>query len=581
MAAEEEAIDTSAKDEEPGTDVTRVTHDPFSFKVLSLAQAQQSLNGLRHNDHLRYRQYCTRRLGRLYKVLHFKHGRGRFKAVPFPEDFSDIRFLEIPLVAAERSWSYGVQLKADNAAASQMNPRWRRHSINRFAKAVKSARQLEALCKIHGDQRTQLEAEAYASFLEGTWLVEKESWEEALAKVKLCRRLCERLGLASEAAEAAMFKAKAEELAPMLRECKYNLGMDYDADDPDEDLAKTSRTTRQDLSELSYRGRGLAIPSEKIKGKLLKCLQMASSLKVDSSEGSAVVIEKYGELSAEFGDVLRDIHTDMINAGSDEDLAAEWRLLEAFARELSISMNVERNIMLLESHIRKLDPLEDICSLEARKACRPEEGVRYCDLLAEDLTSLSGLPDTGDAAIATSVSSSLGAYRATVANCRCLFLSLCYMSVGKALEAASLMDMLHARVPDSSLDESPAEPLGRLHPLFERVHRGLPVQVARWRCRGLARLCSAEAGDSKAKGEISKQLEDFAELAAFPPGFRDIPCKPLLFDLAFPSIVAPDMSSLITRKGAGEGQQKGLLGHISGISGKLGGGLSKLWGGRK
>merc|ERR1712014_422235 len=123
-------------------------------------------------------------------------------------------------------------------------------------------------------------------------------------------------------------------------------------------------------------------------------------------------------------------------------------------------MNVERNIILLESHIRKLDPLEDICSLEARKACRPEEGVRYCDLLAEDLTSLSGLPDTGDADIAASVSSSLGTYKATVANCRCLFLSLCYMS--------------------------------------------------------------AETGESKSKAEISKQLEDFAELDAFPPGFRDI-----------------------------------------------------------
>merc|ERR1711920_542047 len=225
--------------------------------------------------------------------------------------------------------------------------------------------------------------------------------------------------------------------------------------------------------------------------------------------------------------------------------------------------NVERNTMLLESHIRKLDPLEDICSPEARKACRPEEGVRYCDLLVEDLTSLSGLPDTGDADIAASVSSSLGTYKATVANCRCLFLSLCYMSAGKSLEAASQMDMLHARVPDSSLDESPREPLSRLHPLFERVHQGLPTQVARWRCRGLARLCSAEAGESKSKAEISKQLEDFAELDAFP------------------SIVAPDIASIITRKGAGEGQQKGLLGRISGISGNLGSRLGGLWGGRK
>ena len=36
--------------------------------------------------------------------------------------------------------------------------------------------------------------------------------------------------------------------------------------------------------------------------------------------------------------------------------------------------------------------LEDVGSQEARKTCRPEEGMRYCDLLKEDLESLIELP---------------------------------------------------------------------------------------------------------------------------------------------------------------------------------------------
>merc|ERR1719291_1179121 len=141
------------------------------------------------------------------------------------------------------------------------------------------------------------------------------------------------------------------------------------------------------------------------------------------------------------------------------------------------------------------------------------------------------------------------------------------------------MDMLHARIDDVALGATPQDPLGRLHGLFARVQESMPSQVAKWRCRGLAHLCrnltkSAAKGAADAGPTTSKKEEvgfvETSNFVTFPPRFRDIPCKPLLFDLAFPSIEAPDIASIITRKGAGEGQQKGLLGRISGISGNLG-----------
>merc|ERR1711972_1181920 len=126
-------------------------------------------------------------------------------------------------------------------------------------------------------------------------------------------------------------------------------------------------------------------------------------------------------------------------------------------------------------------------------------------------------------------------------------------------------------------------PLGRIHTRFEKVYKGLPTRVAQWRCRGLAHLCKMESrkaeekdGEPAAPVTTQKPLEEFASLAAFPPRFRDIPCKPLLFDLAFPCIVQPDLEQLLPQLPPSEGgQQKGFLGRVAG---GLGNRLGGLWG---
>ncbi len=40
----------------------------LSCNLLTLVKTSQDQNGLRHNDHHRYRNYCTRRLQRLYTL---------------------------------------------------------------------------------------------------------------------------------------------------------------------------------------------------------------------------------------------------------------------------------------------------------------------------------------------------------------------------------------------------------------------------------------------------------------------------------------------------------------------------------
>mmetsp|Transcript_83077 Transcript_83077/g.144276 ORF Transcript_83077/g.144276 Transcript_83077/m.144276 type:complete len:604 (-) Transcript_83077:30-1841(-) len=591
MSAEVEATDEVEKGEdEAGADPPELeetdkppSHEPFAFRIFNIVSAQQSMNGLRHNDHLRYRQYCARRMRRLHNTLRFKNGRGRFKQAPFPADFTDMRFMEIPLVNAERAWSYGVQLKADNATQAEFNHRWRHHSIRRFAKAVKWATMLDSVAKRHADSRTQREAEAYLAFLAGTLFIEMENYSEALTKLTRCKKICEHLALALEQAEASNFKTKVAELAPMIRECRYKLGMGYGADDDeDEDATKSSSNAQTtDLSDFRFRGRGVSVPSDKIKEKLLKCLQLVSEIKVEDDEPqeSGKVHEKYGEISTEFADVLKDIHSNMITA--DAEVEDQWRSIQAMTREFSLCMNVERNLLLLWKHLAKLPEVEDMASTEARKV-RPDEGMRFCDLLKEDIRSLLELPDTTD-----EYSAVLSTYLTIVLNCRCFFLALCHSILGKTLESAALLDMLRNRIEDVDLSSALAEPLGRLHDIFKRVQQDMPSRVGKWRCRGLAALCTAEVAKAKVQKEeepenadakAGMKLEDLSEIACFPPRVRDVPCKPLLFDLAFPCIAEPDIEDLIP-KSTGEGEQKrGLLGKVAGGVVGVAGGLGSRFG---
>ena len=85
------------------------------------------------------RQYCTRRLARLYKSLKLSHGRGKYQKKALDAGMvSDEKYLLIPLMTAERAWSYAMELKRD----ASKDPRKRAHMIRRLKKATIHAAEL-------------------------------------------------------------------------------------------------------------------------------------------------------------------------------------------------------------------------------------------------------------------------------------------------------------------------------------------------------------------------------------------------------------------------------------------------------
>ena len=74
----------------------------------------------------------------------------------FMNTISRCRCLYIPLVEAERCWSYAMQLKAESVE----DHRKKHHMVNKLRKAERYAQELSDLCeKVNVDPRTKLEVQ--------------------------------------------------------------------------------------------------------------------------------------------------------------------------------------------------------------------------------------------------------------------------------------------------------------------------------------------------------------------------------------------------------------------------------------
>ena len=205
---------------------------PLSLDVLSAIKAAQMQNGLRHADYQRYRQYCTRRLRRVRKnkAVNLRYGRGRgfVKKVIEPGSATDVRHLFVPLMNAERAWSYAMQLKQETAEDGGESRR-RFHLMRRLAKAHRWSEELRALCGARGDDRTALEGEAYAAWMGGNLHLEKENWEEALPAFVTASQIYGRLAQVGTPDQQELLRQRVEEIEPSVRYCKYNLELEAGA----------------------------------------------------------------------------------------------------------------------------------------------------------------------------------------------------------------------------------------------------------------------------------------------------------------------------------------------------------------
>ena len=195
--------------------------------------------GLRHGDYRRYRQYCARRLRRLYKTSeNFCHkkdlgpGGGnekqkhKFEKKPLRgEDGAFLiqdpsRELLIPLVQSERCWALANELKDDNLMGGAMNAAKRAHAKKRLKKACTHAKEFKDACAHFGDAKLKLESEAYCSYILGVTDLndgaKKNCGAVATRELTRAKKIYELLGKVGPTEHKMNYEGRARELELMV-----------------------------------------------------------------------------------------------------------------------------------------------------------------------------------------------------------------------------------------------------------------------------------------------------------------------------------------------------------------------------
>ncbi|KAH6942089.1 hypothetical protein HPB50_000664 [Hyalomma asiaticum] len=498
--------------------------------VLQIIKDAQQKHGLRHGDYQRYRGYCSRRLRRLRKSLHFLQGnKHRYQGREVTEELlvgGDARYLLMIVVQCERAWAHAMQLRQE----ANTEPRKRFHLFGRLRKAVKHAQALEVLCtaSTRCDARCKLEAQAYCAYLEGTLHTELQQW-----------------------------KQRVDELSPSLRYCAYNIGDETAISDLkrmrlqgnvtmgtelDHLIEQAREKQASSLSEVTWLGRTVPVRHEKAPDIEAK-IAVHERLLFDCKDALQLLRE---ELRAEGG-----------GGPPGKGPVTSLQLLHSYLAYLRQRTTVERNLLL----IKQLEQNES-------GPKKPQDLVRPYEIIVQCLGEMLQLPGVEEGTdFAEQVQAELLLYKAH----RVRHIGQALAAAGRYPEAMALYrrgrDYVQQALAVSSHLSKAMASLKELDGILEGQVYSVHAQS----------ILGSEAEtptpeDSKEIKLLVDRLDTYLEdkslttskpnIAAFPPPFEPIPCKPLFFDLALNHIEFPSLDDVVdTKKGQGlTGFVKGWLG---------------------
>ncbi|XP_063961502.1 signal recognition particle subunit SRP68-like [Lytechinus pictus] len=592
------------------TDVAQSGRNPtFTLEVLSIIKESQLQHGLRHGDYQRYRSYCSRRLRRVRKSLKFSYGnRNKFVKRQIKDDIvTDVRFLYLPLVCAERAWAYAMQLKTEG----NTEPRKRFHVMSRLRKAVKFASELEALSQSGKcDARSKLEAKAYFGWMKGMVLFEEEKWDNCIETLSEAKTIYEKLASALNEEQRAVYLQRVEEISPSIRYCAYNIGDESAINDLvqmrlksggqmstniDSLLAQTREKQAATLSEVTWRGRTVPVRNEQVRAFLLTCQeneqQVASEL-MDSESKVSV----YESLLMQCKDSLQIIREELKadpsakSKGQRQDgPVSTTQYLHTYLTYIRLTSTIERNILLADALKANLQTREDGEQESSnQKRTKPQDLIRLYDIILQNLSEILQLPGLeGDVDLQQEVGAKTLKFKAY----RCFYLAQSYSQAKKWTEAAALFERAMSRAESSKKEwraiksRSVKVQLTELDELIKQINgvkysaHAASILDSSEVSESMAKLSIAASSSSDSSAPISERLGDYRpasevdpakpNLVAFPPPFKPVPCKPLFFDIALNHLEFPSLEEkLETNKAAN-------------AKGGIGGFLSGWWGGGK
>lgn len=549
----------------------------FTLKILHIIKEAQQQHGLRHGDYQRYRSYCSRKLRRIRKSLHFVQvSKHRFQAKKVTqENLADVRYLHIPLMMAERAWSYAMQLKQE----ANTEPRKRFHLLSRIRKASKIASNLELLCEsTKCDARTKLESQAYAAWIKGSLYFELQEWQSAMECFRISQTIYEKLSEALNEDERSLYMQRVEELIPNIRYCAYNIGDEsaindlmqmrlagnssgedlLAAADLDHLIAQTREKQAVTLSEVEWLHHKIPVRNEKIRLFLLNVQD--SQVQVTSAPDIQAKIAVYERLLLDCKDALQvvrdEMKVDQAMKSRPEGTQSSQAFLYSYLTYIRLSKTVERNLLLIESLKQNMES-ED--AKDAKKPTKPQDLVRPFEIIIQNLSEMTQLNGVeADSPFLEETEADILAYKTH----RCYYIAEVYAAANKWGEAMALYSRAEEYAKKAALKNKTLA--GQLKEL------ALKIEGNKYNVYSLSILGSNDvAAAGKKQKYLVDRLEQFYEdpkltssqpqIAEFPPDFEPIPCKPLFFDLALNQVDLPSLDDKVEQKKGG-----GITGFVRG-----------------
>ncbi|XP_053670208.1 signal recognition particle subunit SRP68 [Anopheles nili] len=583
----------------------------FTVEILRVIKDMQLQHGLRHGDYQRYRGYCSRRVKRLRKTLNLPQGdRRHYKkrnvsAAHLEKPDSDERFLHIPLMLAERTWSYAMQLRQE----SNTEPRKRFHLIEKLRKSCSYALQLQDLCTSDRcDARTKLEAEAYSAWIHGSLHFELALWKSAAENLKKAQVIYENLAQAMPEEEQTVYRAKVEELKPSLRYCAYNVGENASVNDLLEmrgqagllgDLshlvAQTKAESMEAFQMTEWRGRSVTVRPEKVRLFLLSIQELSKSIekakdfpaKIELLEN--VLLDCKDAIAAIKEEIKQDpkLRQNPAEGGTGALIGIQYLL--AYMSYTRLKLTLERNLLLVgQAKLTLDDPnVAEKSQLAAGggKKTKPQDLSRLYEIILQNVTEMQQLTGMeSDASYQSEMETISLSFRAF----RCYYIAITLVAMKRWREAVAMYERskkyaneaASAKVASSDFDLRP-----------ELKQLVATIEGCKFSAHAYSVLEDDNADDTVLFGKSQKsskplyeRLSHYKEDASLNsrnpnvfkliPEMEPIPAKPLFFDLALNFVEFPSLEDKIEQKVAGKGATAGMSGFVKGLFG-WGGGAGK------
>lgn len=507
----------------------------WSVNFLRLLQEAQQTHGLRAGDYLRYRQYCQRRLRRIFVRLNFLHGGKRYQKLQLiPEVVSDARHLHILLLQAERAWAHSEQLREENTGGE---PRKQHHRLNKLRRAVKWSADLRELSKEFTDSASQAQAEAYAEQLAGLCLLAKEEWEPALHALTKSRDIW-----ASQAAEEKdadmkdMFLLRIAQIEQNRRVCWYKTGRDVN---DFRTLVEIGGGSNQ--AAISWRGKPVEIRSEKVRQYLSDANDQLSEIsrleQLDVIGGTTALnntLEKYDRLFITYNDAIAIIRQNLRDETAD---AAVLHFSLNYLQYVLLENTIKRNLYLVRSYAARF-----AAKTKEKRLPGPTDIARLYDLLLQNIVDILAIPGVDDdTALASSHKEQSQLYRAA----RMYWKGEAFRTAKEYSKAVACYELGEQLAATCGKQRGGEELDALCHNLRKArcVAIGTAIREEVLQHEQVVDGTAAVSLDVKADVTLLEALDEFVErkqLVGLPPSFQLLTAKPMFFDVAGKCIDYPD-----------------------------------------